>query len=258
MTVVSVLRELWARRLVVAVGLALAVVAGLLVAFDVGLGVPPKLSDRRYDVGVASASVLVDSPSSQVIDIGGARSRADIESLSARARLLSNIMAASPLKERIARRAGVPTAALIASAPEPGPAPAPSPVDALDSKAEASDPDAYVLTIRFNEALPIIVAEAQAPSPAAAAAIADAAVTELARYMKTAAAADRVPDARRVVVTALGPARSATVQRGPAPLYAVIAAIFVFGAWCVGILLIAGLVRNWRSAAHAERPPAGA
>ncbi|MDX6720900.1 MAG: hypothetical protein QOJ63_3154 [Solirubrobacteraceae bacterium] len=250
MTVVAVLQELWSRRLLVVVGLAIAVTIGILVTFKVGPGL--SFDARQYKVGVASAGVLVDSPSSQVIDLGGGQSKADIVSLSARARLLANLMATSPLKDQIARRAGVAPDALIASAPTEGIAAKPSPLVAGTSKVRASDPDARVLTVYVNEALPIITADAQAPSPAAAAAIAAAAVTELNLYLTSTAAADRVPDARRLVVKPLGPAKSATVQRGPRKLYAIIAFIVVLGLWCAGIMLASSLARSWRATSDAE------
>jgi hypothetical protein len=252
MTVVAVLRELWSRRLLVVVGLAVAVSIGILVAFKVGLGLPPTFAARQYEVGIASAGVLVDSPSSQVIDLGGGQSKADIVSLSARARLLANLMATSPLKDRIARRAGVAPDAMIASAPTEGLAQKPSPLTTGASRVSASDPDARVLTVYVNEALPIITADAQAPSPAAAAAIAGAAVTELNLYLTSTAAADKVPDARRLVVKPLGPARSATVRRGPRKLFAIIAFIVVFGLWCAAIMLASGLARSWRAVGGAE------
>jgi hypothetical protein len=253
MTAVSVLRQLWSRRLLVVAGLVVAVMAGILMAFKVGLALPPTFQGRQYEVGVASAGVLVDSPSSQVIDLGGGgQSRADIVSLSARARLLANLMATSPLKDQIARRAQVPPDALIASAPTDGLAAKPSPLSTGESRVKASDPDARVLTVYVNELLPIITADAQAPTPTAAAVISSAAVTELNLYLKSVAAADKVPDARQLVVKPLGPAQSATVQRGPRKLFAIIAFLFVFGLWCGGIVFVSGLVRGWRDTTAAE------
>jgi hypothetical protein len=252
MTVVAVLRELWNRRLLVAVGLAVAVTVGILMAFKVSVGFPPTFDELQYKVGIASAGVLVDSPTSQVIDLGGGESKADIVSLSARARLLANLMATSPLKDQIARRAGISPDSMIASAPMGGPAATPSPLTTGETKVSASDPDAHVLAVYVNETLPIITADVQAPSPSAAAHLAGAAVTELNLYLQSVAATDKVPEARQLVVKPLGPAKSATVQRGPRKLFAVIAFVFVFGLWCAGILLAYGLARSWRDASGAE------
>jgi hypothetical protein len=252
MTVVAVLRELWNRRLLVAVGLAVAVTVGILMAFKISVGFPPTFDERQYKVGIASAGVLVDSPTSQVIDLSGGQNKADIVSLSARARLLANLMATSPLKDQIARRAGVSPNSMIATAPTVGSAASPSPLSTGETKVSASDPDARVLAVYVNEMLPIITADVQAPSPSAAARIAGAAVIELSLYLKSVAATDNVPEARQLVVKPLGPAKSATVQRGPRKLFAVIAFLFVFGLWCAAIVLACGLARSWREAGDAE------
>jgi hypothetical protein len=263
MTFVSILRELWRRRLLLAVGLALGVTVGTLMAYAVTLGLPPKFENRQYEVGVASASVLVDSPSSQVADLGGGdgQTTADVESLSARARLLANLMATSPVKDRLAALAGIPPDRLIARAPTAvGVAGDETPIGTGATVSE-SDPQANILRINVNETLPILTADSQAPTPEAAARISSAAVRELRTYLKTVASGDRVPAERELVIKRLGPARYATVRKGPRRLFAVMGFLFVLGAWCVAVIVCAGLARAWREAAEAEffedaiRPP---
>jgi hypothetical protein len=256
MTVVSVLRELWSRRLLVAVGLAFALGVATLMAFSVTLGAPPDFKSRQYNVGIASAAVLIDSPSSQVADLGGgseAGPQADVGSLSARARLLANLMSTSPLKDRIARRAGVAPSTLIARAPA-GAGITPDPVTPLStgSTISPSDPRANILTITVNETLPILSADSQAPDADIAAKISAAAVTELPLYLKSVASTDRVPNAQQLVIKPLGSARYATVQHGPRRMFAIIAAIVLFCLWCAGILVISGFARAWRQASEDE------
>lgn len=252
MTAISVLRELWARRLFVAVGFALAVMVGILLAFSVKPGLPPKFDGRQYEVGIASAAVLVDSPSSLSVDLTGGQSKADVASLSARARLLANLMASSPLKEQIARRAGVSADRMIASAPTFGPAGTPSPLTTGATKVKPSDPDANILTVHVNEVLPIITVDAQAANPASAARMSSSAVEELTTYLSSVAAKDRVPDAQQLVIKPLGPAKSTTVRRGPRRLFAVIGFMFGFGLWCAGIVIVAALARDWRETDAAQ------
>lgn len=238
----------------VIVGLLLGVAVGVLMTYSVTPGLPPTFENRQYEVGVASASVLVDSPSSQVADLGGGvgQTTVDVASLSARARLLANLMATSPLKDQIAARAGVPPDRLIARAPAridlPGDK---SPIGSGATISE-SDPLANILRINVNETLPILSADAQAPTPQSAAKISNAAVSQLRAYLKSIAAGDRVPDARKLVIKRLGPARYATVRKGPRRLFAVAAFLFVFGAWCAGIVVLSGLAQAWRQADEAE------
>jgi hypothetical protein len=119
--------------------------------------------------------------------------------------------------------------------------------------ASAKNPGAYVLTLRAGETLPIISIEAQAPSAEEAARLANGATTGLREYLKSIAAAQNIPDARRFVVTSLGPAQAADVVRGPRRLFALIASVFVFGFTCAAIILVSGLARGWREAAAVER-----
>lgn len=247
MEAVAILRLLWRQRLLVAVGLVLALVVGIAMAYRVSLGVPPKLESRHYKVGIGSAEMLVDSPNSQVADLGGSQPLTDVTALTSRARLLANLMAISPLKEQIARRAGVDPRKLVAVAPSIGL----QEKNALDAASEG--PQAITLTVAFNEVLPIISANTQAPSPEIAARLSAAAVAELKVYLKTLAASQKVPDARQLVVSPLGPARYATVLRGPRRLFAVAAVIFVFGLWCASLVIGARLARSWREADAAEQ-----
>jgi hypothetical protein len=254
MEAAKVLRQLWRHRAFVAVGVALALVVGILIAYKVTLGVPPKFESRQYTVGVATAEVLVDSPSSQVADLGGGNVRTDVTALTARARLLANLMAASPLKDEIARRAGVDPRTFVASAPSIEPSQKPSTLES-----SPTGPRANVLTVYFNETLPIITADAQAASESVAARISTAAVAELGEYLKSVAALDKVPDARKLVVDPLGQARFGTVQRGARKLYAILAFALVLALWCGAIVLTTTLARGWRQAAAEEEEgePAG-
>src|SRR5689334_10983994 len=100
-TAVSILRDLWRGRVWVALFAVLALVAGLLVAYRPGL--PPE--SRKYEVGVAGARILVDTPDSQVVAIAGPSPAGD---LGGHTSLLAQLMAEGDAKAAIARRAGVP------------------------------------------------------------------------------------------------------------------------------------------------------
>ena len=248
MDVVSILRQLWRHRLPVAVGVALALTVGLLMAYRVGAGLPPTFESRQYAVGVASAEVLVDSPSSQIADLGGGKVRADVAALTARARLLASLMAASPLKDDIARTAGIDPRTFVATAPSSDPSLRPPTLE------QSPGPRANSLTVFYNEAVPIITADAQAVDEHVAARISSAAVAVLGKYLTSVAALDKVPDARQLVIDPLGPARSATVVRGPGTLLAVLAFAVVLGLWCAGVVVAARLARGWREAVAGDAP----
>jgi hypothetical protein len=250
MGAVTILRQLWRTRLLVAVGLALALFLGIILAYRVTPGFPPTFKSRQYEVGIASAAVLVDSKSSQVVDVGGGAARPDVDQLSIRARLLANLMATSPLKDAIAARAGVHTGWLIGHPPtEGGPISSRVP-EGPSATISEDDPRASVLRLYVNETLPIITADTHAPTAETAARIASSAIAELQRYLKEATAANRLPDNRTLVLSRLGPAKSGVQTQGHGPLLGLLLFVFVFGLWCTAIVVGAGLARAWRQAAE--------
>jgi hypothetical protein len=182
------------------------------------------------------------------VDLTGGRVATDVNALSGRARLLANLMATSPLKDQIARRAGIDPRTFTASVPTlNGPAPAASPLSP-----GTTSPWANSLTVTFNEELPIITAAGQAATPARAARISTAAVDQLGTYLKSVAAIQNVPNANQLVISPLGRARSAVVQHGPSRIFALAAVILFVAVWCAGIVFLSRLARDWRQAAADE------
>src|SRR4051794_6371193 len=86
MDAVTILRDLWRHRLLVVAVVALSVLAGIVVLYK--FSPPLQLESRKYDVGVATTKVLIDTPSSQVARIAP-EGNGD---LGGRADLLSRIM----------------------------------------------------------------------------------------------------------------------------------------------------------------------
>jgi hypothetical protein len=103
--------------------------------------------------------------------------------------------------------------------------------------------------------LPIIDVVAEAPDPQRAAKLASAAVTGLGDFLRSKAAAQQVPDRRRLEVRALSAAHGGLETRGPGPALAIAVAIFTFAALCGLLLLVYALSRGWREAAAREGRP---
>ena len=250
MELVGMLRVLWRHRLLVVVAALIAVLVGLGVAYRIGF--PAKLESRQYHVGLGTVTALVDTPSSQVVDLGG-KTGADIATLSGRAQLLASLMTSSPIKDEIATRSGVSPDRLIAVSAAGAPPGAPASGGASVNK---SDPKANILTAGIPNVetgdVPIISVTTQAPQAAVAARLANASIAVLKEHLQTVAGIDRVPDARRVVVTQLGRARASDEVRGPSRVMALVAAFFVFVFGCLAILGISALVSGWRQAAELE------
>jgi hypothetical protein len=243
MEAVTILRELWRRRATVGLVALAAILFGLVLTFRLEL--PPQ--SRQYEVGIATARVLVDTPQSQVIKVDPKGS----ETLGLRANVLANLMVEGEAKAAIARRAGLEPRRLLAiaeSALEPQ----------TVSKKALRNPKINLLTTRVvtnldGEQLPIIEIEAQAPTAARAKTLANATVTGLSDYLEAKVAAGEEVDARRRLrVSGLGSAQTTVSTRGPSPAVGVGVAIFVFLGGCAAILLASALVRGWRQAEAAE------
>jgi hypothetical protein len=243
--IAAMLRDLARCRLLVAMGALMAVTAAVLTLYQVYL--PPNIESRKYEIGVASAAVLIDSQSSQVVDLGDVKSRADLASLTVRAQLLADLVASSPLKERIATYAGVAPETLIATAPSGAPAGQQS-QPAVGSGIAADDRRASTLNISVRDAAPIITVIANAPTEELAGRLADGAVVQLRKHLETLAAKDQVPDARRLVVDRLGAAHTSTETRGPSTAIALFVGVLVFVVWCGAMLALLGFVRGWVAA----------
>ena len=240
---VTILRELWRRRVAVGLVALAAILVGLLLSFRPGL--PPET--RRYDVGIATARLLVDTPQSQVIKVDPKGS----DTLGVRANVIANLMVEGPAKAAIAERAGLRPRKLLAIAEselEP---------QKISPKA-LRNPEVNLMKTRVvmdldGEQLPIVEVRAQAPDAARATALANASVTGLTDYLDARAAADPELEARkRLRVAGLGTAEATLSTRGPSLLVSLGAAAFVFLAGCAAILLVSALARGWREAEATE------
>jgi Transposase DDE domain len=242
---VTIMRALWRRRRYVAGVFLLALLAGTAIMYKV-----PNFESRRYEVGVATAQILIDTPTSQVVEVAPRGS----DTLGLRANLLASLMVDGDVKSDIARNAGLPPSRL-GGVTEAATTSASSTASAAPVP---SGPRAWVLTTQIltdttGDQLPIIELTAQAPDSAGAARLASAAVTGLREYLDSTAASERIPDAQRLQVTGLGVPQVTSQTRGPSPILAIVAMIFVFGLGCSLVLGIPKLVRRWRAAAARER-----
>lgn len=245
MEFVTILHRLWLRRIFVAAGLAAALLVGLMTAYQTSL-FPPGLKSRHYHVGLATARILIDTPSSQVVDVDPA----GIDAISPRANLLANLMTSSQVKSLIAKNAGIKVDRLTAIAPSDGAPPVPTLLSQEATKSAHPSSD-YRLNI-YSGDLPIIQVQAQAPDAEQAARLANASVVSLGSYLKSVATAQNVPQRKQIVVSSMGSAQARDVTRGPRRIYGLLAAMFVFGLVCAGIIVAEGLARGWRKAAAIE------
>jgi hypothetical protein len=247
METVKILRALWKLRAAVACVFLLSLYAGVAVAFKVSY--PPKIESRQYEAGIATVRMLVDTPKSQVIEVAPQGS----DAVGVRASLLATLLVEDVVKDSIARRANVEPGTLIGFAESAAPATASPPKPRPGRQALIT----RVVEGQNGEHLPIIEIETQASSAAGAASLASATISGLQDYLASKAASERIPDARRLRVSALGAAQSQQIKRGPGPLIGIVAVILIFAAGCAALLAVTSLARSWVAAANEEAEESG-
>lgn len=245
-TTVSILRQLWRFKLLVVVVGLLSVCVGFAVAYKLSW----PLESRKYEVGVATVRILVDTPDSQVVEVAPEGS----DTLGARATLLANLMVDGEIKDAIAKRAGLDPKKLIGLSQTAGVAQGATVKPGRDDFVLTTE----VLPIPNGGWLPVIEVDTQAPEAEGAERLANAAVSGLTDFLESRAASDAVPNAERLRVGGLGTAQAQQVTRGPRLLYALAAMFFVFVAGCGAIVMGAALVRGLRDAEAAEAAETGA
>ncbi len=244
MDIVTILRKLSQRRIYVAGVCVLAVLIGVAVAYQV-----PSFKSRRYETGLATAFILVDTPSSQVVDVSPRGS----DTTAARASLLASLMIDGEIKSIIAQRAGLQPNQ-IAATTSAAVNPASGSGAATAAGAPTSGPGEFAYTTEVptdasGNGLPIIQLGTQAPTPAGAVKLANAAIAGLGAYLSTKAVGEGIPDASRLQVTGMGAPQATLQTHGPAGTVVILAVIIVFLLGCAGILGVEALARGWRMAA---------
>lgn len=253
------LRELWRMRVGLVTSICLALLAALWSTHAIGL-FPPKLEPRALETASATTRVLVDERTSSVLDLGV--STGDLESMTSRALLVSNVMASAPVREYIARHAHVPAGALQVSSPVTRDFPrqlaqSGNPKHVSDILAS---PDQYRLSLRANPTVPMIDVYAQAPTLRAARGLANGAVAGMSDYLRDLGMRQDISERQQVHLQQLGPARGDVINEGVNVTLATLSFLLVLCSSSVAVLLIARVQRGWalekRSEQLAPAPPA--
>jgi len=257
------LRELWRLRIGVLIVFALALFVALSSIDRVSL-FPPGVKGRQLEIAAASTRVLIDSPRSEIIDLR--TDTYDLTSLTSRADLIGNVMASAPVREYIARRAGIDP--LRIQAVSPITANVPRSLVEPGSEKRASDilrsTDQYRLDIQASPSVPILSVSSQAPNKEAAERLANGAVDGLRDYLRALAIRQGTDPKKLVRLEQLGRARGGVINKGIGLQIALLAFIFVFTLGCCAVLFLARVRRGWSAAADSEHedggdapPPAG-
>jgi hypothetical protein len=227
---------------------------GALLALALGVMV----ASRTSSSGIASTRVVLDTPTSQVIDAAPIGA----ESLAWRASLLVHLMASEPVKGRLADQLGIAPGELAVVDPSLSVPEVPASLPAAAAEASAVNTAPYTVTASLDdEALPIISIEAAAPDGERAAELAAAATDELKAQAPPpqkvadvsfaeaqAEASEPIPSALQgFVVDDAAPIRVKATETGPDPIRTVGLTLLAFGLWCAGAALAPPIVGRARA-----------
>lgn len=246
------LQKLWQMKAGVAGCLVLALIAAVWSLESISL-LPPKLTPRSLDMATASTHVVVDTPRSTLLDLR--QDTYELEGLTQRAVLLGNVIANGPVKESIARRAGIPVDALRVEAPLT--AKQPRPRVEVGNEKKASDilksNDQYRLNIQANPTAPLLDIYAQTPTAKSAEDLANAAVKSLQGYLADLAQSESTPATQQIRLVQLGTARGAVINEGAHWQVAFLAFILTFALACATLIFLSRISRGWRMESLSER-----
>jgi len=244
-----ILRELWARKWMLALGAVVAFVAALLSVYRIdGFG----LKQRTLQYSSASTVLLVDTPTSVLGDV-----KSEFVPLINRAQVYANFLASPGIVDMIAKRAGLKGEQLYAAGPvEPLQPRTIQEPTALKRNVEITgESTPYRLSFTDSSNSPSIGVSTQAPTTKTAEALANAAGEGLEQYVEQVQAQEKVPPESKVVIRQLGTAHGGVVDGGFSRSLALLVFLGVMFLWCVMMLAVARFRDNWRSSGKIAAAP---
>jgi hypothetical protein len=238
-----VLRELSRRRLALAIGVLVAIIAAVFSVYrPVGLGLKP----RALQYSSATTQVFIDTPSSVLGNL-----TQSLDPLQARATVYANFMASPTVLSLIGEKAGIPGDQIYAAGPVDPLVPriVQEPTAVQRNVEISGETTPYRLNFNNDPNLPTIGIYAQAPTTAESVRLAEASVQALKQYVAGLQSSENVPAPSRAVIRQLGSANGHVVDGGIGKALMCIVFLVVFLLWCVMTLVVVRFRENWRESA---------
>lgn len=236
------LKTLWARRRLVALGAAVALLAALLSVYTVAI-FPPALHSRTNVFATASTQILVDTPESAFADL-----EYDLEPLDTRANVFARFLATPAAVALIAREAHLPFAAIEAKGPYELNVPEVQRAPTAERRSSQIIGEGALYRLRFesNPSLPLVSVFAQAPTEREAKTLATAVPAALSSYIDGLQVRQSTPSSRQVEIRQLGEATGGVVNKGANLQIATLVFLVVLGGWCMLLIPARTIARGWR------------
>jgi hypothetical protein len=230
MEIVSLLRTLWRRRYLAAIGLAVALaLAGL------------TMSRPAASSGVATTRVSLDTPESQLVT----DAPKGLESLPWRATMFASLLGTDAARARIVQEMGIGQDQLNVVDQELTFPQVPASLPKTAALAGNAGAEPYVLTTHTDDVLPLIEITAAAPDRGSAARLADAAVHSL----ETDVSPLDTASLQGLDVERVGPIEAKTVEGASGKKTAFIMALALIVFWWGALVLIPTIRAAWRNVA---------
>jgi hypothetical protein len=236
LNLILTLKELWHRRVLVAVSIVAAAAVSLLAVYQVSV-FPPSLSQRVHVNARGSIEILVDSARSPIAD-----ARRDLTGLTARAGVFARYIAGGNVVGRIAKANGIPVKQIDVAGPEPLPGEAPG------AGEEALQIHPYGIAITQSGELPILAVATRAPTVDEARGLAAAAPAAIRGVVQSIQEQQDTPLDKRVEFRVLGPAKAAPVDDALGKKVALLAFVVLLALGIVLILAVPRLISAWHAA----------
>lgn len=237
MELVWILRALWRKRALVAVGGAIALLGALSVLYRPTW--PPE--SRATTVGAGSTEILIDAPESTLGDLAR-----DITPLVTRGGVFSRFLVTDAAAKEIGEESGIPAGKITVAGPKLN-------IDGVPDQSAAKramrlgGTGGYLVQVQQGDDLPVLSVATQAPTATEARRLADGTAAALRDTVTRIQDETGVREKRRLTIRQLGPARGAKLEDKPSLLLAFAVFVGLLGAFCLAILAWPRLVEAWRS-----------
>jgi hypothetical protein len=238
--------NLWRLRPFIAASAVLALVLALWSIYDIGI-LPPRLTPRSLEMATATTHVIVDTPTSSVLDLR--QNSYDLDAMTQRAILLGNVIANGSVRESIARQVRVPAERVQITPPFTRRLPR---VVATNNPKKTSDilasTDQYRINIQANPTVPMLDIYAQAPDAKSAEVLANASVDGLKKYLADLAVTQQIPDKDQLRILQLGRASATVINNGVDLQVAFLVFVLTFSLACATTILVSRVVQGFKIA----------
>lgn len=250
MNLILILKELWRKKLLVALAFVAAAMLAIVAVFNVSPS-PPFIEKRTETYAQGSIEILVDSARSPIAD-----AQKDLTGLTSRAAVFARYMSGGDVIAKIAAANHLKPKQIDIE----GTIALPSAAPGVEEPRPKLHP--YGISVTSTGELPILNVVTRAPTVEQARGLATAAPTAITQVVEGIQDQQKTPKSKRVEFRVLGPSEAAVVDDAKGKKMALLLFVFLFSIFVVAIVGWPRFRAAWKSAepdlgTGAQQHPAG-